>query len=178
MSDTTPLGKETSGQRLTYLLRPNVTRPSYNAVPTLDTPPVTDLSELSANDFDTESELVSDRDTSEVEGPAPPAGLTAIVELGSDASAPASPVLGAVYATRAGPAATGFDSDEWSVLGESDAEGDLSEGVAGLADEDAERTPMAAARRRQSGGPDALRSRLLERQRRSASSPSRSSLSR
>ena len=186
MSDTTPLGKETSGQRLTYLLRPNVTRPTYNAVPTLDTPPVTDLSELSANDFDTESELVSDRDASDIEGPQPqsqPSGLTAIVEVGSDASAPASPRTGPVYVAAAIPPASGFDSDAWSVLGESDIEGDLSapEGdlvssVASLSLSDAEinteRTPMAAVRRRQ--GPDALRSRLLERQRRSASSPSRS----
>ena len=78
-------GKDTSAQRLTYLLRPNVTRPTHHAVPTLDTPPVTDLSELSATDFDTESELVSDRDASDVEGPSPSAsgpGLTAIVEVG------------------------------------------------------------------------------------------------
>lgn len=179
-------GKDTSGHRLTYLLRPNITRPTRHDVPTLDTPPTTDLSELSANDFDTESELVSDRDASDIEGPPsqPRAtGLLAIVEVGSDASAPASPAVGAVYATRAVPPMSGLDSDGWSVLGESDAEGDLSApeadlvpGVAAMslsdAEFDAERTPMAAARRRQ--GPEALRSRLFERQRRSASSPSRS----
>ena len=36
-----------------------MTRPTRYAAPTLDTPPVTDLSELSATDFDTESELLA-----------------------------------------------------------------------------------------------------------------------
>ncbi|EJF65508.1 hypothetical protein DICSQDRAFT_144145 [Dichomitus squalens LYAD-421 SS1] len=176
--------KDTSGQRLTYLLRPNVTRPTRYAAPTLDTPPVTDLSELSATDLDTESEIVSDRgDLSDAEGPSAPApshALSAIVE-GSDASAPASPRLVPV------PSAA-LDSDGWSVVGESDAEaegdmsapepeGDLVGSVASLSVSDAEggidleRTPLADRRRQ---GPDVLRSRLLERQRRSASSPSRS----
>ncbi|TDL25937.1 hypothetical protein BD410DRAFT_813024 [Rickenella mellea] len=35
--------KEVSGRRLTYLLRPNVTRPDLSAKTALDTPPVTDL---------------------------------------------------------------------------------------------------------------------------------------
>ncbi|TFK90035.1 hypothetical protein K466DRAFT_485508 [Polyporus arcularius HHB13444] len=184
--DVVSFSKDTSGQRLTYLLRPNVTRPTHSVVPTLDTPPVTDLSELSATDFDTESELVSDRDLSDVEGPNPNARMTAIVEAASDASAPSSPAMGAVYVTRAIPpaSASGLESDAWSVLGESDvdvegdlsaSEDDLAGSVASLSLSDAggdiERTPVAiGARRRQ--GPDALRSRLLERQRRSASSPS------
>ncbi|KAI0779375.1 hypothetical protein C8Q74DRAFT_1258697 [Fomes fomentarius] len=184
--DVVSFSKNASGQRLTYLLRPNVTRPTHDIVPSLDTPPATDLSELSANDFDTESELVSDRDASDVEGSQPQshaAGLTSIAEVGSDASAPASPLVGAIYVTAAVPPSSGLDSDTWSILGESDIEGDLSapEGdlagsVASLslsdAEFDAERSPLAAARRRQ--GPDAIRSRFLERQRRSASSPSRS----
>ncbi|RPD57629.1 hypothetical protein L226DRAFT_532132 [Lentinus tigrinus ALCF2SS1-7] len=187
--DVVSFSKDASGQRLTYLLRPNVTRPTHHAAPTLDTPPVTDLSEFSATDFDTESELVSDRDASDVEGPSPSgpgSRLTAIVEVGSDASAPASPAVGAVYVARAIPPISGFESDGWSVLGESDVdvdgdmsapepEGDLAGSVASLslsdADADVERTPMVSGVRRRQG-PDALRSRLLERQRRSASSPS------
>ena len=149
---------------------------------------MTDLSELSATDFDTESELLSDRDASDVEGPSPSAsgpGLTAIVEVGSDVSAPASPAVGAVYVARTVPPMSGFESDGWSVLGESDAdvdgdmsapEGDLAGSVASLslsdADGDVERTPIASTGVRRRQGPDALRSRLLERQRRSASSPS------
>ncbi|KAI0705074.1 hypothetical protein C8T65DRAFT_653130 [Cerioporus squamosus] len=183
--DVVSFSKDTSGQRLTYLLRPNVTRPTH-AAPTLDTPPVTDLSELSATDFDTESELVSDRDASDIEGPNPPARMTSIVEVSSDASAPSSPAMGAAYVTRAVPpaSASGRESDGWSVLGESDIdvdgdlsapEDDLASSVASLslgdAGGDVERTPVAMGMRRRQG-PDALRSRLLERQRRSASSPS------
>ncbi len=146
----------------------------------LDTPPVTDvsdLSELSAHEFDTESEPTSD-----AEGPA--RGLGAIVEL-SDGSAPASPTVGARYAGSSVPSMAALD-DGWSVIGGSDVEGDMSapdgdeerleRGVAALdlsdADGDADRTFSADWRRRQ--GPEGLRPRLLDRQRRAASSPSRS----
>ncbi|KAI0675209.1 hypothetical protein C8Q78DRAFT_1183456 [Trametes maxima] len=167
--DVVSFSKDTSGQRLTYLLRPNVTRPSHRAAPVLDTPPTTDLSELSGHEFDTESELLSDRDLSDAEGPRPP---TTTHYAGS--SVPSMSVL----------------DDEWSVIGSSDAEGDLSapegegeddgieRGVAALAlsdaepEADADRTFVADVRRRQV--PEGLRSRLLERQRRAASSPSRS----
>ncbi|KAI0355582.1 hypothetical protein OH77DRAFT_1424522 [Trametes cingulata] len=189
--DVVSFSKDTSGQRLTYLLRPNVTRPSRHAAPVLDTPPVTDLSEfseLSGHEFDSESDLVSDRDMSDAEGPAGRVvarGLGAIVEVSSDASAPSSPMVSAVYAGSSVPSMATFD-DGWSVLGGSDAEGDLSapegeeetleSGVASLSLSDAEmdvdRTLVADVRRRQ--GPEGLRSRLLDRQRRAASSPSRS----
>ena len=151
---------------------------------------MTDLSELSATDLDTSE---SDRELSDAEALSPispsfvPPGataLSAIAEAASDASTPASPVLYASREPQISMAA--LDSDGWSVIGESDAEGDMSapEGdlaasVASLslsdADADArvdiDRTPLADRRRQ---GPDVLRSRLLERQRRSASSPSRS----
>ncbi|KAI0374142.1 hypothetical protein BV20DRAFT_962128 [Pilatotrama ljubarskyi] len=189
--DVVSFSKDTSGQRLTYLLRPNVTRPSRHAVPVLDTPPVTDLSEfseLSSHEFDSESELISDRDMSDSEGPpvrTPARALGAIVEVSSDASAPSSPMVGARYAGSSVPSMATLD-DGWSVLGGSDAEGDLSapegedevleSGVAALSLSDAEmdvdRTLVADVRRRQ--GPEGLRSRLLDRQRRAASSPSRS----
>lgn len=186
-ADARPTGKDTSGQRVTYLLRPNSTRPSrHTAAPPpgpLDTPPLTDLSEfsdLSAHELDTDPEPPSDRDLSDAEGArAHPRALAAIVEL---ASAPPSPVM---YARAA------LDEDDgWSVLGGSDIDGDgepeaeLEDGIAALAlassDGEAD-VDMAAGdlgervvRRRQGPGPEALRSRLLDRQRRAASSPSRS----
>ncbi|KAI0329710.1 hypothetical protein GY45DRAFT_1252279 [Cubamyces sp. BRFM 1775] len=189
--DVVSFSKDVSGQRLTYLLRPNVTRPNRLASPILDTPPVTDMSELSGHEFDTESDFVSDRDLSDAEGALPRPGalrpLGAIVEGDSDASLPASPMVGAVYARPSIPPMASLDSDGWSVIGGSDAEGDLSapegedgaeieSGVAALSLNDAEmdvdRTLVTDVRRRQ--GPEGLRSRLLDRQRRSASSPSRS----
>ena len=107
----------------------------------------------------------------------------------SDEPSPALVPASSAYAARAPPLSMGaLDSDGWSVLGESDAEadgdmsgpepeGDLAGSVASLSLSDAEggvgldRTPLVDRRRQ---GPDVLRSRLLERQRRSASSPSRS----
>ncbi|PIL35907.1 hypothetical protein GSI_01567 [Ganoderma sinense ZZ0214-1] len=183
--DVVSFSKDTAGQRLTYLLRPNVTRPTRSAAPTLDTPPVTDLSELSATDFDTSE---SDRELSDAEAlspispslAAPTTALSAIAEAASDTSAPASPALApvsacAVYASRRPEISmAALDSDGWSVIGESDGDGDMSAPEAELAAlslADVDRTPLADRRRQ---GPDVLRSRLLERQRRSASSPSHS----
>lgn len=49
------------GRRLTYLLRPNVTRPSFNATAGIDTPPVTDYSShASSTETDLESSPMSD----------------------------------------------------------------------------------------------------------------------
>ncbi|KAI1795687.1 hypothetical protein LXA43DRAFT_1167359 [Ganoderma leucocontextum] len=172
--DVVSFSKDTSGQRLTYLLRPNVTRPTRYAAPTLDTPPVTDLSELSATDLDTSDSPTPTPSAPPSPSPSAPnaAALTAIAEVASDASAPASPALAPISMSA-------LDSDGWSVIGESD--GDLAASVESLSLSDAnadvhphpglDRTPLADRRRQ---GPDVLRSRLLERQRRSASSPSRS----
>jgi hypothetical protein len=55
------IGKEVSGQRLTYLLRPNVNYPEFHATTSLDTPPATDV-DLSSQ-LDTDSEFASERDT-------------------------------------------------------------------------------------------------------------------
>ncbi|KAJ7072378.1 hypothetical protein C8F01DRAFT_1243428 [Mycena amicta] len=52
--------KEVSGERLTYLLRPNVTMPEFWANAGLDTPPATDVDISSQHD--SESEFSSDRD--------------------------------------------------------------------------------------------------------------------
>jgi hypothetical protein len=48
-------GKDTSGTRLTYLLRPNTLRPDFQALANLNTPPVTDLEQSSH--FDSESDI-------------------------------------------------------------------------------------------------------------------------
>ncbi|KAI0769729.1 hypothetical protein BD413DRAFT_604842 [Trametes elegans] len=194
--DVVSFSKDAPGARLTYLLRPNVTRPSRHATRALDTPPVTDLSELSElSAFESESDLLSDRDLSDAEGPHAAPALRTIAKRASALPSPA-PSSGAVYAGGSAPtmgAALALD-DGWSVVSGSDIEGDLSapegegedaEGsveraVAALSlsdaeadvDMDADRTLPADVRRRQ--GPEVLRSRLLDRQRRSASSPSRS----
>ena len=54
-------GKGASDNRLTYLLRPNVTRPDRRAPATLDTPPVTDYSSNPDTD-DLDSDFVSERE--------------------------------------------------------------------------------------------------------------------
>jgi hypothetical protein len=56
------LGKGTDQNRLTYLLRPNVTRPDRRTLAALETPPVTEI-EISSNpDTDIDSDFVSERD--------------------------------------------------------------------------------------------------------------------
>jgi hypothetical protein len=55
-------GKHVAGQRLTYLLRPNVTRPDHSAAALLDTPPPTDLDYYSQGDIESESDFISDRE--------------------------------------------------------------------------------------------------------------------
>lgn len=173
-TDTFPQGKEVSGRRLTYLLRPNVTRPDHHAANTLDTPPVTDLDYSSHPDTDTDqlSEVDSD-----IEHPAPPSSIHALAAISEDAApTPPSPLS---------------DDESWSVIGVSDFEDDESGNDAGLAasveslslsaapapgftqSSDNDRTPRADL-----SVPSPLRSRVWEqrngRQGRSASSPSRS----
>lgn len=135
--------KDTSGQRLTHLLRPNVTRPDHTARASVATPPVTDLS---ASDISSDFEFSqSDRELeSDVERPRR-GGLEAITE----ASVPSSPAVV--------PLAPIVD-DGWSVVGgESDREGeaddsgveDLSRPMDALSlagHQDPDRTPLAAYR--------------------------------
>ncbi|TFY61198.1 hypothetical protein EVJ58_g4660 [Rhodofomes roseus] len=162
-------GKDTSGQRLTYLLRPNVTRPTHGVPNGLDTPPATDLESSVHSDFDagSASDAFSDRRSdsgldSDVELVSRPAdrALSAIAE-----SAPGTPA-------RAPGAPRASERDEWSVIGDdadaedSEAEGELAARVGELALRDAEASP----RMRQAS----FRTHVWERQRRSASSPSRS----
>lgn len=112
-------GKEISGRRLTYLLRPNVTRPDHYAVATLDTPPVTDLDYSSY--ADTESDrggLETDSDTEQ-----PPANRAShLPVITEDPSLPSSP-------RRLPPR---LDQDQWSVLNDTDLGGTESESNADL----------------------------------------------
>ncbi|KAK0212917.1 hypothetical protein DFS33DRAFT_1285488 [Desarmillaria ectypa] len=143
--------KEEDGERLTYLLRPNVTRPDSHAPFALATPPVTDIDTFSQ--FDTESEFTSDVESLNDVA----TGLSTVPEN----SPPLQPV-----------ADVEPDIDEvWSVIGESDIEADESGCEHGLPvnlasltmDPNADITPRRSL---------PLRTRL--RQARSASSPSRS----
>ncbi|KAH9484991.1 hypothetical protein JR316_0001895 [Psilocybe cubensis] len=54
--------KGTGDNRMTYLLRPNVTRPDRRAPASLETPPVTDIDYSSNPDTDIDSDFISDRD--------------------------------------------------------------------------------------------------------------------
>jgi len=99
--------KETSGIRLTYLLRLNVTRPDFRATAMFDSPPITDLDYSSQ--IDTESDVISDREA-ESDPEAQPPRLSAI----SESSAPFSSPLGHIH------------DDVWFICGDSDAEGDES----------------------------------------------------
>jgi hypothetical protein len=84
-------GKGASDNRLTYLLRPNVTHPDRRAPATLDTPPVTDYSSNPDTDDNLDSDFISERE------------LESDIELDDDnksalptvkeASLPVSPVL-------------------------------------------------------------------------------------
>lgn len=162
------VGKDASGQRLTYLLRPNVTRPTHGVPSGLDTPPATDLESSIHSDFDagSASDAFSDRcSESGADSDAEPVARTSARALSAIAeSAPGTP------ARTAAPLAP-LSDDGWSVVDDADAEesepeGRLATHVGSLNLGDAEASP----RMRQAS----LRSPLWERQRRSASSPSRS----
>ncbi|KAI0071472.1 hypothetical protein K474DRAFT_1776142 [Panus rudis PR-1116 ss-1] len=169
--------KESTGRRLTYLLRPNVTRPDFLAPSSLDTPPATDDSELSAFEYASESDFVSDRASdagvdSDIEGAPPPVRKGPLSDIAE--SLPGSPALRPEITSAA------KDSDDWSVVGDSDADAELDELVEGadlassvgsLSLDESGQIPLvdtAGVR------PSPLRARLWDRQRRSASSPSRS----
>jgi len=111
-------GKDTSGQRLTYLLRPNVSRPNHETV-NLDTPPATDFNYSSQGDIEDDSDMIllSDRELAS--------------SIDSLPSAPGlSPVQETAFTTQVRPC--GVDSDDdWSVVGddlEADAELSGNEG--------------------------------------------------
>ncbi|KAJ6593846.1 hypothetical protein B0H19DRAFT_918461 [Mycena capillaripes] len=155
--------KEVSGQRLTYLLRPNVNYPEYHAAVGVDTPPATDI-DLSSQ-LDTDSEFASDRDTRSEAGDSV---ADSIVDHMStiDEDSVSSPHP---------PPAPDF-IDDWSDVGDLDTDGGESESgmgqsidsLGGVADETM-RVEHGLARL-------SLRSRssVFAAQNRSTSSPSRS----
>ncbi|EIN11659.1 hypothetical protein PUNSTDRAFT_63118 [Punctularia strigosozonata HHB-11173 SS5] len=169
--DIVSFSKEVNGQRLTYLLRPNVAQPDFRAISALDTPPATDLS---THEFDSESDVLSlsgieSGMDSEVEPAGHADGLSAIAE---DASRPPSSLgLGGVPPTLL------EEDEQWSVIGGSDIdgdesghEGDIAQSIGSLSlRDDVDETPRPATLRQA-----ALRSRMLDRGRhnRSTSSPS------
>ena len=106
------------GRHLTYLLRPNPSRPSHS-VANLDTPPTTDVGYSSQGDLEGDSDvMLSDGELSSSIGSLPPPGL--------------SPVSEATSTTQV--RSHGVDSDDgWSIGGddlEADAEipGDEADG--------------------------------------------------
>ncbi|KAJ6609860.1 hypothetical protein B0H10DRAFT_1812665 [Mycena sp. CBHHK59/15] len=159
--------KEVSGQRLTYLLRPNVNYPEFHDRIGLDTPPTTDI-DLSSQ-LDTDSEFASDHDgrseagESVVESAHEP--LSTIVE---DSIPPSDPPPGHHSAA----------DDDWSVVGDTDTDSDEVGDESGFG-QSIDSLPLPL-----SGPPDetlvvqhrlaqlSLRSRIY--QTRSTSSPSRS----
>jgi len=103
--------KEVSGQRLTYLLRPNVNYPEYHATIGVDTPPATDI-DLSSQ-LDTDSEFASDLDTrSEAGDSIADPGVDHMATIEEDAAY--SPHL---------PSAPDFIEDDWSEVGDIDTDG-------------------------------------------------------
>ncbi|KAJ3505798.1 hypothetical protein NLJ89_g7227 [Agrocybe chaxingu] len=107
--------KGTDENRLTYLLRPNVTRPDRRMQADLDTPPITDLDYSSNPDTDIDSDFISER------------------ELGSDVEADhnktTSNTLVAIVESPGpnSPALQPVQEDAWSLVnegagGESDAD--------------------------------------------------------
>ncbi|KAH6913862.1 hypothetical protein BKA70DRAFT_646795 [Coprinopsis sp. MPI-PUGE-AT-0042] len=183
--------------RLTYLLRPNVTRPDRRAPAGLDTPPTTDIDYSSVTDIETESNIdsdfVSDRDLdSDIEGSNANNNLDSISERSSNA--PTSP--------QVSPTRT---DDSWSLVGDADAdvessnEFDIEHGIesltlsqSGEGEEDPDKTvevnpatirslhrpyPLNATRRviRSSSSPSRspLRIRPAERRRTMANEPPR-----
>ena len=112
-------GKNTSGQRLTYLLRPNVSRPSHETA-SLDTPPATDFGYSSQGDLEHDSDIVlSDRElASSIDSLPPPPGL--------------SPVPETLPAIQDRP--SGADSDDdWSMVGDDlEADAEVSENEGGV----------------------------------------------
>ncbi|KAJ3803186.1 hypothetical protein GGU11DRAFT_174763 [Lentinula aff. detonsa] len=107
--------KEAAGSRFTYLLRPNVTRPDRQAASSLDTPPTTDLDASSRFDSDTDfgSSVFADSDVE-----SQPAAASHDDDNLSDIDEVS--LSGEMLSVE-------LDKDAWSVIGDSDADGEFSE---------------------------------------------------
>ncbi|KAG6855745.1 hypothetical protein H0H87_011355 [Tephrocybe sp. NHM501043] len=108
-------GKELSGRRLTYLLRPNVTRPDHHAPNALDTPPATDI------DYSSHPDTESDRDgfetDSDIEQPSDKQLASSHLPAISENDSP--PLFSDILPSR-------VDEDTWSLVGDTDVEADES----------------------------------------------------
>lgn len=164
-------GKDVAGQRVTFLLRPNVTRPDHTAAATLDTPPVTDFDHSSQGDMDSESEFTSASELleSSAELERPQSALSSVSE-----NSPSNPT----YRYRAVPAGE-LSEDDWSVIG-GDTDVDLSGSEHALlpvnedsADSTPRPNPDSRAYTHHSVRQSPL-SRIWDRRTRATSSPSRS----
>ncbi|KAJ7218116.1 hypothetical protein GGX14DRAFT_599781, partial [Mycena pura] len=156
--------KDVSGQRLTYLLRPNVayvriSYPEFHVTMGIDTPPTTDMD--FSSQLDSESERASDYDVHSEAGEFVP-GVQHMTTIEEDfVASPRTPYS--------------IDDDEWSVITDGDADddesgNDLDQSVDSLGD-DPDETLLAVRRFSHLS----LRSRALARaQVRSSSLPSRS----
>jgi len=103
--------KGTAEDRLTYLLRPNVTRPDRRIPAGLETPPITDLDYSSNPETDIDSEFISDRE------------LESDIELDHDAGLPS-------IAESPGAAPSSLPvvrEDSWSVIDEDGGVSDADE---------------------------------------------------
>ncbi|KAJ7647385.1 hypothetical protein FB45DRAFT_822227 [Roridomyces roridus] len=142
--------KDVSGQRLTYLLRPNVHYPVFHS--TIDTPPATDI-DLSSQ-LDTDSEFASD-----------------FSDAGDDSGL--NPAVEHMATIQEDPSPTHHQTltdEEWSDVGGDESEGDaMVESTASLSI-DPDETFVVETRLAQLS----LRSRSWTNQPRSTSSPSRS----
>ncbi|KAJ6586866.1 hypothetical protein DFH09DRAFT_977102 [Mycena vulgaris] len=155
--------KEVSGQRLTYLLRPNVNYPEFHATTSLDTPPATDID--FSSQLDTDSDFASDRDTHSEAGDSV-AG--SVVDHMSTIEEDSSPHLPSGHHP--------LSDDDWSVAGDLDTDGEsgnefgMEQSINSLSG-DPDETVVVERRLAQLS----LRSRAWDHaQSRSTSSPSRS----
>ncbi|KAJ7703254.1 hypothetical protein B0H17DRAFT_922419 [Mycena rosella] len=150
--------KEVSGQRLTYLLRPNVNYPEFHVTMSLDTPPATDI-DLSSQ-LDTDSEFASDHDTRSEAGDSVADSVVEHMSTIEEDSVP-SP-----------SSRQPLTDDEWSVAGDIDTDGGDDFGMESIASlsGDPNATVVVEHRLAQLS----LRSRPWHAQTRSTSSPSRS----
>ncbi|KAJ7096378.1 hypothetical protein C8R44DRAFT_889688 [Mycena epipterygia] len=123
--------KEVSGQRLTYLLRPNVNYPEFHATMGLDTPPATDID--MSSQLDTDSEFASDHDARSEAGDSIAGSVLEHMSTIEEDSVSSPHLL-----------PSGHDpltDDEWSVAGDVDTDGSafgdegMLQSVNSLADE-------------------------------------------
>ncbi|TFY80977.1 hypothetical protein EWM64_g3031 [Hericium alpestre] len=137
--------KDTAEHRLTYLLRPNATRPDRSARDHLVTPPTTDhdVSSLSAYDSDLVSsfsdiqsdglsDIISDSEHGNASGDAAPAGRAPLSDIASDVEADVEADIASERAPSRGSIGSLYhaaleEAEAWSVEGASDLDRAIDE---------------------------------------------------